>query len=194
MAGSDQELTEKAKAGDKQAFTELYSKYSGRILAYLYRYVGNYETAEDLTVETFLNAYNRLSAYEERGMFSSWLFRIATNCAKMEARRRGGRGEVSLDAQPVGAPEGVTLGDIIADESNRPDYEARKKEFKEFVEKILSKLDKKYREAFLLCDVEGLGYEKTARILNSNTKTIGTRIRRARKMFYDILRKYGYSF
>lgn len=194
MSFSDQELVKKSKGGDKQAFTELYDRYSGRILSYLYRYVGNYQVAEDLVIETFLSAYNNLSSYEERGLFSSWLFRIATNLAKMEFRKKNWQKEVPISAQATGAAEGLTLSDIIADESMRPDHEARKNELKEFVEKIISKIAGRYKEALLLCDVEGMSYEEAGKILKCNKKTIGTRVRRARKMFYNILRKYGYIF
>lgn len=192
MALSDQELVEKVKAGDKEAFTELFDRYSGKILGYLFRYIGNYQTAEDLTVETFLNAYNNLPAYEERGTFSSWLYRIATNCAKMEVRKRLVRKETSLE-EPVDEPEGLKLGDMIPDETSRPDYEARQKEFKEYIYRFVNKLGKKYKDAFLLCDVEGMGYEQAAGVLGSNAKTIGTRLRRARKVLYNIMKKYGYD-
>ena len=193
MASSDKELILKAKAGDKQAFTDLYDRYSGKILSYLYRYVGNYQTAEDLTIETFLSAYNKLASYEEMGMFSSWLFRIATNCAKMEFRKKTWQSAVSLDEPAIGAPEGLTLRDMIADESARPDYEARKDELQELSYKIVAKLEKKYKDVLLLCDVEGLTYEEAGKILKCEAMTVGARLSRGRKMLYDALKKYGYQ-
>ena len=190
---SDRELIEKTKLGDKQAFTVLFDRYEHKILGYLYRYVGDFQAAEDLTIDTFLNAYNHLSNYEERGTFSAWLYTIATNCAKKEFRKRNRLKEVALEEPIDGKVESPALGDMIADESKRPDSEAMKREFKEFIYKVLRKLDKKYKDVLLLCVVEGLQYEEAANILKCSAITIGTRLRRGRKMLYDALKRHGYQ-
>lgn len=193
MPLSDQELIVKIKAGDKQAFTEIFDRYKDLILDYLCRYVGNYHIAEDLTVETFFNAYKNIAGYEERGTFSSWLYKIATNCAKMEFRKRARHKEVSLEEPVTGEAEDVNIGDTVADESARPDYEARKDELQELAYRIIGKMHKKYKDVLLLCDVEGMGYEEAARILKCMPMTIGARLSRGRKILHDILKKYGYE-
>ena len=194
MSLTDKELIVKVKAGDKGAFTELFDRYKERILDYLTRYTGDHHIAEDLTVETFLSAYNNIAGYEERGVFSSWLYMIATDCARNELRRRRSRKEISLEEPVPGDVELLTLGDTMADEKARPDYAARQKELKEAIYRVVAKLDKKYKDVLLLCDVEGLSYEETAKALNCNQITVGTRLKRARKILYDILSKYGYQF
>jgi RNA polymerase sigma-70 factor, ECF subfamily len=193
MALTDQELIEKAKAGDKQAFTELFDRYRNRILGYLYRYVGNYHTAEDLTVTTFWNVYNNLPRYEERGQFSSWLYRIATNCAKRELENKSRDKEVSPEEPLVDGAKDFDLREIVSDETKRPDCEARGRELKEFIYSVVGRLEKKYKDVLLLCVVEGLEYKEAARILKCHPITIGTRLRRGRKMLYDILKKNGYE-
>ena len=194
MGDMDKELIEKAKGGDKQAFAELFDSYKDRIFGYIYRYVGDYQSAQDLTVETFLNAYNNLSKYEERGIFSSWLYRIATNCAKKELRRRNQRKEVSLEEPVADESDNLNLGGIAADENTRPDNEASRKELKYYIYKVVRRLDKKYKDVLLLCVVEGMEYEEAAKILKCNPVTVGTRLRRARKILYDILKKHGFQF
>jgi len=193
MHPSDAELVEKARRKDKQAFTELFDRYKDKILGYLYRYIGDYQLAEDLTVETFLSAYTNLDAYKEMGIFSSWLYRIATNCAKKELRKRRHSVEVSLEKHLGQEEEGGNLEDLIADDRMRPDYDARQAELKETIYRIISSLEKKYGEVLLLCDVEGLSYEETATALGCNPITVGTRLRRARKMFYETLKKKGFN-
>jgi len=192
MALQDSELIGKAKLGDKQAFTELFNRYRKKILGYLYRYTGNYQMAEDITIDTFLNAYTSLPKYEEMGTFSSWLYKIATNRAKDELRKQSRHKETHFEDIAVNEPDGLSLEELIADDSGRPDYEARKHELSDFIEKTLMKLDTKYRETLMLCDVEGLGCLAAARILKCNPITVGTRLRRARKIFYDLLKKGGY--
>jgi RNA polymerase sigma-70 factor (ECF subfamily) len=193
MHPSDEELIKKAKRKDKGAFTILVDRYSDKIFSYLYRYIGDYQKAEDLTMETFLNAYTRMRTYREMGKLSSWFYKIATNCAKKELERLKRRKEVSLEA-PLSKEDELSLRDLITDERARPDYEARGSELKEYVYKIIAKLNKKYKDALLLCDVEGLSYKEAAKILKCNRITVGTRARRARKILYGKLVKYGYKF
>lgn len=195
MFPSDEELIQRAKENDGDAFTALYKRYSGKILGYLYRYIGDYQRAEDLTIQTFMNAYNRIREYKEMGQFSAWLYRIATNCAKREIQNLSRRKEVSLDT--FGASEDgeeAGMDEFIKDESSRPDYSARETELKEFINKIISGLDGKYKDVLLLCDVQGLSYDDAAKILKTTASTVGTRVMRARTILYDILRKHKYTF
>ena len=127
------------------------------------------------------------------GKFSSWLYKIATNCAKKELQRRTQRGEISLE-RSIDEHGEISLKDMIADERHRPDYSARAKELREFIYRTISKLSKKYKDVLMLCDVEGLSYEEVAKILKCNPVTVGTRVRRARIMLYKVLKRYGYEF
>jgi RNA polymerase sigma-70 factor (ECF subfamily) len=190
---SDEELIKRAKKKDKSAFTMLVDRYSDRIFSYLYRYVGDYQKAEDLTIETFLNAYSRIRTYREMGKLSSWFYMIATNCARKEMTRKRRRKEISLES-PVDEEGEINLSDLLSDEKTRPDYTARQTELKDFIYKIISKLDKKYKDVILLCDVEGLPYRQVAKVLRCNPITVGTRLRRARTLLYKMLLKYGYKF
>jgi RNA polymerase sigma-70 factor (ECF subfamily) len=190
----DNELIARAKNNDKQAFTVIFDRYRNKILGYIYRYIGDYQRAEDLTVETFLSAYNSLAGYDERGLFSSWLYKIATNYAKKELRHRSRRpGEVSLEA-PTTTDGDSTLGDMMTDERSRPDYDLEEAELKELDYKVISDMKDIYKDVLILCDVEGLSHNEAAKILNTNSPTVGTRLIRARRMLYEILMKHGYKF
>src|SRR3989338_963708 len=96
----DEELIRQAKNGDKESYKKLFDKYSGKVLSYLHRYMGDYQKAEDVMVETFLDVYERLSSYREEGKFLSWVYKIATNFAKKEFRRKKKAKETSLD-EPI---------------------------------------------------------------------------------------------
>ncbi|MFC1576185.1 RNA polymerase sigma factor [Candidatus Omnitrophota bacterium] len=193
MHPPDSELVAKAKNKDKQAFVELFKRYKDKIYGYLSRYLGDYETAKDLTVDTFLSVYENLATYKEEGKFSSWIYRIATNCAKKEFRKKTRYAEISLE-RPVDTEGTIKLGDLMADEKARPDHKAEIGDLKEFVYKMVSQLDEKYKDAILLCDVEGLTYDEAAKVLKSNPETVHTRVVRARKLLYKVLRKYKSEF
>ena len=162
------------KKADGDVFTALYRRYSGKILGYLYRYIGDYQKAEDLTIQTFMNAYGRVQEYKEMGQVLPWLYRIATDCAKVQAGSSPRKNEISPDT-PAGGESG----------------EAKSKEF---IYKIISKMDSEYKDVLLLCDVEGLSYDDAAKILKTTETNVGTRVMRARKMLHDILRKHKYIF
>lgn len=189
MEFSDGKLIERVRQKDKEAFVAIFEKYKDKIFRYLYGYLRDYERAREFTLDTFMKAYSCIDQYQERGKFSSWLYAIARNKAKREIENRSKHKIVSLDAA-VYQEGAVALVDLIEDNRQRPDYRARVKELEEAVYDVLDKLDEKYREALILCDMEGLSYIEAAKIVNTNPITIGTRVRRARKMFYDQLKRY----
>ena len=107
----------------------------------------------------------------------------------MEFRRRSTRKEVSLEV-PLDSEAKTTLRDVISDSSASPDEAVEKEDLKNFVYGLLSKLDPRYKEVLLLCDAEGLTYEEAAKILKTNVKTVGTRARKSRELFYKILKEH----
>ena len=65
--------------GDRSAFDRLYERYEGRIRSFIYRFVGDRESAEDLTQEVFVKIYRNPRAFDPRGRFVTWVFAVARN-------------------------------------------------------------------------------------------------------------------
>src|SRR5215216_2828581 len=86
-AVSDRELVATAVSGVEGSFEELVRRYQRPISAYVYRMVGNYESALDLTQEIFIKIYGSLQRYREEFKFSTWIYRIAHNAAVDHLRR-----------------------------------------------------------------------------------------------------------
>src|SRR3982750_3318927 len=78
---SDEELMRRTQKGDKQAFALLYERYSGAVLSYLYRMLGNVEDVEAIGQEVFLRAFRFAPTYRYPQKFSTWLFTITRNLA-----------------------------------------------------------------------------------------------------------------
>ena len=190
---SDEELIQKSKEGDKEAFKELFERYSGKIVSYIYCYVRDYQKAEDITLETFLDVYKRLPEYEERKKFLPWVYTIALNFARKEFRKeKKAQKEISLET-PIGESKTASLGDLLGDNAEaRPDYSLRMNELYDAVSHVLDELEEKYRDALVLCDMRGLPYEEAARILKCSKWAVGMRLTRARKLLYEALRKKNY--
>jgi RNA polymerase sigma-70 factor (ECF subfamily) len=93
---TDHALLEGTLAGDEDAFAELVARYRNQITSYIYRIVGDYDTAIDLAQETFIRVYRAAGRYQTTHAFSTYIYRIATNLAISELRKRKRRRLVSL--------------------------------------------------------------------------------------------------
>ena len=195
MIPPDVELIRKIKDGDEEACAQLYKRYADRILNHIYRYVRDYHKAEDLTIETFMNLLKSIHEYEEMGVFSAWLYKIAGNCAKRELENRARRKEVSLDAD-IGKDSGIeadrptSFSEFVKDERSAPDTAAQENEIRELIYTAVWRLKPKYRDVVLLCEVDQVSYKEAAKILNINKITVGTRLIQARQMLYNMLAKF----
>src|SRR2546421_2454040 len=98
-AVADGELVQSALAGRESSFEELVRRYQRPIAAYVYRMVGDYDSALDLTQEVFIKVYNSLGRYRSEFKFSTWIYRIAHNAA-IDHLRRGASREQALTDGP----------------------------------------------------------------------------------------------
>src|SRR3954465_1766033 len=87
----DRDLVATAVAGHEGGFEELVRRYQRPISAYVYRMVGDYDVALDLTQEIFIKVYGSLARYRSEFKFSTWIYKIAHNCAVDHLRRHNGR-------------------------------------------------------------------------------------------------------
>src|SRR5512141_2376155 len=86
-AVNDRDLVANAIIGLEGSFEELVRRYQRPISAYVYRMVGDYEAALDLTQEVFIKVYNSLTRYRSEFKFSTWIYKIAHNAAIDHLRR-----------------------------------------------------------------------------------------------------------
>src|SRR5919205_1779648 len=90
-AVADGELVQSALAGRESSFEELVRRYQRPIAAYVYRMVGDYDSALDLTQDVFIKVYASLSRYRSEYKFSTWIYKIAHNAAIDHLRRHATR-------------------------------------------------------------------------------------------------------
>ena len=184
MASVNEEslFLDKLRSGDAAAFETLIDRYSGDIYALLYRLTENAEEASDLTQDTFLRALRSIKSFRGDSELKTWLFRIAINESRNRFRwwkRRKRDQTISLDIS-VGDSE-TPLSDMLADRSISPEEEALSHEREYALKAALLDLPKVYREAIILCDIEGSSYEETAAALGIGIGTVKSRISRGRE-------------
>src|SRR6266404_457366 len=119
---ADGELVQSAIAGRETSFEELVRRYQRPIAAYVYRMVGDYDAALDLTQEVFIKVYNSLTRYRSEFKFSTWIYKIAHNAAIDHLRRHAVR-EQSLTSGSDGEHREISI------ESRRltPEQESERK-------------------------------------------------------------------
>ena len=187
---TDHALLEGTLAGDEDAFAELVSRYRNQITSYIYRMVNDYDTAVDLAQETFIRVYRAAGRYQTTHAFSTYIYRIATNVAISELRKRKRRRLVSLTGL-LTSPDGDELMDFQpVDEKPLQDIALIDAEKRAVIKRAISTLPDRYRAPLVLRDVEGKSYDEIAAILQTSEGTVKSRINRARNFLRDKMQNY----
>src|SRR4029079_566363 len=176
---NDHELLAAIRDGDEAAFQEIVRRYRNPITNFVYRMIDDYERAVELTQETFISVYTSASRYQANYSFSTYIYRIATNLAISELRRRKRRKVVSLFS-PFTNDDGEAIEIDPPDLNMLQDEALIDNERRRAVARAISSLPPKYRAAIVLRDVEGLSYEQIADALKLSEGTVKSRINRAR--------------
>ncbi len=186
---SDHALIEATKDGSEDAFAQIVARYRNPITNYLYRFLNDYEEAVDLAQETFVRVYYALDRYHTEYAFSTYIYRIATNLAISELRKRKRRRLFSLTGLFQTEEENETEFQPT-DEKALPDEDLIEDEKSRVIAKAISTLPDKYRAPIVLREVEGKSYEEIAQILELGLGTTKSRISRARGLLKEKLKHY----
>jgi RNA polymerase sigma-70 factor (ECF subfamily) len=176
-AATDRELVSTAATGVEGSFEELVRRYQRPISSYVYRMVGDYESALDLTQEIFIKVYGSLSRYRAEFKFSTWIYKIAHNCAVDHLRRNAGR-ERSL----LAGFEGDQYELPIESGSLSPEQESERRERRVEIEFVVRSLPAAYRELIALRHSQDLTYEEIVEVTGLPLGTVKNRLFRAREM------------
>jgi RNA polymerase sigma-70 factor (ECF subfamily) len=172
-------------------FEVLVGRYKNSIVSFLFRFVGDFRTAEDLAQETFLRVFKKIQEYNNSAKFSTWLYTIASNLAKDEFKRRSRHPAKSLDSKD-GKQTTRSVPQVTADTtSSVPEVRLEHDEVRASVNRALDLLEAHDREILVLKDVQGLSYEEISQILDLPMGTVKSRISRARVAFKDVWKKLG---
>ena len=173
---ADRDLVTHAVAGRDDGFEELVRRYQRPIAAYVYRMVGDYEAALDLTQEVFIKVYNSLRRYRAEFKFSTWIYKIAHNAAIDHLRRYSTRGQ-RLTCEFEGEQYDLPI------ESRRPspEQESEKEERRAEIESVVRQLPAAYRELVLLRHSNDMSYDEIAEVTGLPLGTVKNRLFRARE-------------
>ncbi len=190
---SDRELVSRARVGDIEALARLIERHQDRLFNAMYRVVGHYEDAEELTQEAFVRALRGLGRFRGSSGFYTWLFRIGMNLA-INFRRRSRPVHFSALEASSGSPgrQAAGLMDLLESPGAGPAGEAALREQHRRVLSALGELEPASRAVVVLRDIEGLGYGEIASILELPLGTVKSRLSRARGAIRERLGEDGF--
>lgn len=186
---TDEALAARAAAGDEVAFEEIVSRYHARVFRLAWRLTGNDSDAADVLQDTFLRAYRGLASFRGASRFGTWLYSIATNAALAHRRSRARRPSESLEAYlPRFDGNGVhaaTPAELQV--AARAEEVLDRRLLAEKARAGIERLPERYREAFVLRDLEELKTAEVADVLGLDPATVRQRVHRARLMLRGYL-------
>ena len=184
VAPTDEELIGAFQRGDASAFDALVGRYKDQLTNFAFRFLGDFDEADDVVQETFIRVYRKGETYRPVARFSTWIYTIASNLAKTHLRRMK-RG--SLFSLSRGREGGDERDYEIPDDGNSADRQAERSLEAAIIQKALDSIPAKYREVVVLSDIQDLTYEEICEITNLNIGTVKSRLNRGRGMLKRLL-------
>ena len=176
MKENDVALIQRTLDGDESAFTALVKKYQKRVHTLVWRKIGDFHTAEEITQDIFLKVYKKLSTLKPPDRFPGWLYVIATRQCITWLRKKQ-RPTASLDAMPTIELEALCYTQYEASRDEEVSLEHQR----ELVKRLLQKLPESERTVVTLYYLAEMTSEDISTFLGVSPNTIRSRLRRARK-------------
>ncbi|MBD3380603.1 MAG: sigma-70 family RNA polymerase sigma factor [candidate division Zixibacteria bacterium] len=170
---TDVELMKRMQKQDMVAFNTFVDRYKNRLFTVINRMLDSAEEAEEIVQETFLRVYQHCHTFDFRFAVSTWVYTIALNLARNELRRKKRVKFFDIEdyKDKLSTPENQSTGDPA--------------KLMAALKKAVQKLPPKYKEAFVLRDIDQLSYEEIAQILSVPLGTVKSRVNRARNLLRD---------
>jgi RNA polymerase sigma-70 factor (ECF subfamily) len=167
--------------GDRSAFERLVRRHQKGLVNHLYRLTGQPDTAKDLAQEVFIKVYTSLATFDPRYRFTTWMYRIASNCAIDHLRKRR-PATCSLTLPAAESDDRCQADREIAGTDPTPHQLLRCREIQERLEASVEALPSSYRQLILLRHQKHCRYDEIARITGLPIGTVKNRIFRAREI------------
>lgn len=186
-AQHDYKLVVLALDGEQGAYAELMERYRESIYYMLLKMVNNTDDADDLTIEAFGKAFNRLEQYHPSYAFSTWMFKIASNNCIDFIRKEKKKKKLSIDTGMINEDgENVTY-DIDSGDRD-PEEELIRDQKMEQMREVVMKLKPRYRELVILRYFKEYSYDEIAEELDLPLGTVKAQLFRAREFLANMMK------
>ncbi len=172
---SDEQLMFLFQGGNENAYIELVNRYKDKLINFIFNYLGDIESSEDVVQETMIKLYQKKHYYKEIAKFSTWLYTIAKNLANTELRKRKQR-KTTLLSQ---FSKDDKMYDLPSDD-NEVGQEIQTEIVNKIIKDAVDQLSEKFKTVITLRDIQQLSYEDISEIIDVPIGTVKSRINRAR--------------
>jgi RNA polymerase sigma-70 factor, ECF subfamily len=177
---TDHDLIAQFKEGSMEAMEAIVDRYENRIFNFGLKMCGQLQDAEDITQDTFLNAFRYLGGFREETKLKNWLFKIAATACIRKRRKKKCEPDHELSLDSFMDKDGTFEGYDIPDWSDVPSDKVMQAEMNAVINSAIKTLPHKYKLVFNLRDIEGFSTKETADILGISVVSVKTRLHRAR--------------
>ena len=177
-SSSDADCVRRIQHGHADAFEVLVRRHEKTIFNLVYRMLGDYDDAAEVSQEVFLSAYRAIGQFRGDANFSTWLYRIALNHATTRRRSTHSRQQRTMQIEDM---------EILRDAQPGPAEMLERKELQERVQLALNKLAPEDATVILLRDLQDVPYDEVARVLEIPVGTVKSRLHRARQALKSLL-------
>ena len=177
-------LLKRYAQGEEAAFSELYERYAARLLHYVFRCVHDWQEAEDIVQEIFVQVMKDADTFEPKATLSTWMFRIGTFMCLKRNRDRG------IHARILGRELEAGTFDRGNPETGGP-QDVLKRERIDAVKELVDELPEQHRSVFALREYDNMPYAQIAEVLDIEMGTVKSRLFRARELLREGLQDRG---
>ena len=172
---SDEQLMLLFQGGNENAYVELVNRYKDKLINFVFNYLGDIESSEDVVQETMIKLYQKKHYYKEIAKFSTWLYTIAKNLANTELRKRKQR-KTTLLSQ---FSKDDKMYDLPSND-NEVGQEIQTEIVNKIIREAVGHLSEKFKTVITLRDIQQLSYEDISGIIDVPIGTVKSRLNRAR--------------
>ena len=180
-------LVNLVKKGDKKAYNVLVLKYQDRLVFSVYKFLKDYELAQDIAQEAFIKAYKSIDKFRGDSQFYTWIYRIAINTAK---------NVLSTKARASEVYDNDTTDQLLSESATTPENQEnipQAAQLRTTINNALQSLPEDIRVTLSLREYDGLSYEEIADVLKCPIGTVRSRIHKGREMLDKTFLRYNQS-
>ena len=180
-AEEDTQLVREFQSGDKSAFDALVLKYKDKVFNLCYRFLGDYQEADDISQDVFVKAYRSLNRFRLESSFFTWLYRITVNTCKNRLKSLEYRYKKRiLRINHSDYQDEPSQAIVLKDNTPSPVADLLNKEKMLAIQRAINSLPAEQKTVVVLRDVEGFSYEEITDMTGYKLGTLKSRLARAR--------------
>jgi RNA polymerase sigma-70 factor (ECF subfamily) len=188
---AERDLVGRMRAGDGSAVTDLASLYGPRIQQLAFRYLKNWEDAEEVAQDVLLKVYRKIDAFRGDAALSSWIYRITFNTAMSRLRTVKSSRNLEVPPAEIQTENADAVQAEPADWSDMADDQVMRAQMRRQLIGALVHLPEVYRTPVLLRDIHGLSTEEASAILHVKPQTLKSRLHRGRLILREHLGEFA---